>query len=92
MLLATAFPLAFPFPFSVAAFDVILVGTSVTLNTIVEIADAFLDMLAANVCQRVLVATVAGVAPVVITQMAGHTTRVVVAVQDKVLVVIEACR
>jgi len=32
-------PLALPFPFSVAVFDVILVVATVTLNAIVEITD-----------------------------------------------------
>ena len=35
-------------PLFAAALDVVLVGTLVTLNAIVEIADAFLDMLATN--------------------------------------------
>jgi hypothetical protein len=79
-------PLALPFPFSVAVFDVILVVAAVTLNAIVEITDTSFGTLAVNVCQRELVAARAGVATVVVADMTCNTARVVVAVEDKGLV------
>ena len=60
--------------------DVMFTSTSVTRNAIVEIEDAFLDVLATNACKRVFVATVACVMTVVIAHMTGHTARVVIAV------------
>ena len=60
--------------------DVMYTSTPVTRNAIVEIADAFLDVLAANACRRVFVATVACVMTVVVAHMTGHTARVVIAV------------
>lgn len=44
--------------------DVMLIAIAVALNTIVEIADAFFDMLAANAVWCVLVAAIAGITPV----------------------------
>lgn len=69
-----------------------LVGAPVALNTIVEIADAFLYMFAANVFWRMLVTAVAGVAAVIIALMASHATGAVVAVENEILVVIERRR
>ena len=60
--------------------DVMFTSTSVTRNAIVEIADAFLDVLAANAFGRVFVATVATVTTVVVAHMTGHTARIVIAV------------
>ena len=83
-LLAPAF-LAF------AAADVMFIAAAMTLDTIVELADAFFDVLPTNVLERVLMASVAGVATVVVAGMAGHTACVVVTIEFEVLVVIE-CR
>lgn len=74
-----------------AAADVIFITAAMTLDTIVELADAFLDMFPTNVLQRVLMASVAGVATVVVAGMAGHATGVVVTVKFEMLVVVE-CR
>ncbi len=57
---------------SVLAADVILVGAEVALNTILIVANALLDVLAANVVRCVLVAAVIGVAAVIVVHMAGH--------------------
>ena len=76
-------------PFSTAAPDVALIGVAVALGAIIEIADTFLDMLAANVVRCVLVAAVAGVAAVIVSRMAGHATRIVVAVELEIFAVIE---
>lgn len=57
-----------------------LVGASVALNAIVEIAYTFLDMLTTNAFGRVLVAAVTSVAAVVVADMTDHTAGVVVAV------------
>ena len=70
----------FSFAFSVPALDVMFTSTSVTRNAIVEIADAFLDVLATNACRRVFVAAIASVTTVVIPHVAGHTARIVIAV------------
>ena len=66
------------------------VGTAVARYAIVKFADAFLDVLAPDVGQRVLVAAIAGVAAVVIASMASRARNVVVAIERKVLVVLEA--
>ena len=68
------FTVAFPIPIT----NVVFISTSVTLNTVVEMADALPDVLPTDTCRRVFVATVAGVTTVVILHMAGHTTCVVI--------------
>ena len=60
--------------------DVMFTSTSVARNAIVEIADAFLDVLATNACRRVFVAAIASVTTVVIAHMTGHTARIVIAI------------
>ena len=60
--------------------DVMFTSTSVTRNAIVEITDAFLDVLATDAYKRVFVATVASVTTVVVAHMTGHTARIVIAV------------
>ena len=70
----------FTVAFSIPITNVMFISTSVTLNTIVEITDAFLDVLVTDTCRRVFVATVACVMAVVIAHMTGHTARVVIAV------------
>jgi hypothetical protein len=86
--------LAFTFAasFSSAPPDVMLIGTAMAFNAVVEVAYAFFDMLAANIGKRVLVATVTGVLAVVIAHMAGCTARIVIAIQCEELVVIERRR
>ena len=70
----------FTVAFSIPITNVMFISTSVTLNTIVEITDAFLDVLVTDTCRRVFVATIAGVMAVVIAHMTDHTARVVIAV------------
>ena len=70
----------FTVAFSIPITDVMFISTSVTLNTIVEITDAFLDVLVTDACRRVFVATVAGVMTIVVAHMTRHTARVVIAV------------
>ena len=77
---------------SFAALDVMFIGTAVALNTVVKFADAFLDVLAPDIDGRVFMASVAGVTPVVVAHMAGHAGRIVVLIESKVFVVVEACR
>src|SRR3989338_2290275 len=72
--------------------DVMLIGIAVALNAIIEITDAFLDMLAANVVRCVLVAAIAGVAAVVVSNMAGHAAGIVVAIKLEIFAVIERRR
>lgn len=68
------------------------IAAAMTLDTIVELADTFLDVLATNVLKCVLMASVAGVATVVVAGMAGHAACVVVTVEFEVLVVIKSRR
>ncbi len=63
-----------------AAANVMLIATTMALNTIVELADAFLDVLLADVGWRVLMASVTGIAAIVVAGVAGHTTGVVVTI------------
>lgn len=92
MLFATLLSLTLITPFSVATLDVMLVGTPVTLDAIVEIANAFLDMLAADTVRGMFVASIAGVPAVVVAHMAGHATGIVVAVEIEIFAVIESRR
>lgn len=57
-----------------------LIGAAVTFHTILEVADAFPDVFASDLLRCVLVATVAGVARVVIADVAGATFGIVVIV------------
>ena len=75
-----------------AALDVIFIAASMAFDAVGEVADAFLDVFTANVFWRVFVAAVAGIAAVVVAHMAGHATRVVVAVHGKGLAVVECGR
>ena len=72
--------------------DVVLVSVLVAFGTVAVIADALLDMLAADIFLRVLVAAIAGVATVVVTHMAGCAFHIVVAVQFEILCVNEGGR
>ena len=67
------------------------VGTAVTLNAIVKLADAFLYVLAPDVGQRVFVTAIAGVTAVIVASMASGAGNVMVAIERKVLVVVKAC-
>ena len=51
-LLAAVLPLALACTFAVAALNIVFIATSVTLNAVIEIADAFVDMLATDVCRQ----------------------------------------
>ena len=72
--------LFFTVAFFIPIANVMFISTPMTLNTIVEITDAFLDVLAANAFGRVFVATIAGVMTVIIAHMTGHTTRIMIAI------------
>src|SRR5664279_3962239 len=74
-----------------ATFDVMCVGTLMALDAIVEFADTFFDVFATNVVGRVFMTAVAVVAAVVVAHMAGDTSGVVVAVEEKVFVVVKRC-
>ena len=91
-LLAILFTLALAACIAIFATNIVLVGIAVALGAIVVIADAFLDVLAANTLQRVFVAAVAGVAAEVVAYMAGHASGVMVAVKLEMLGVIESRR
>ena len=67
-------------------------GTAVTLDAIIEIANAFFDMLTAYVVWRVFVATIAGISLVVVACMASHTTGIVVTIQIEILAVLKGRR
>ena len=69
-----------------------LIGIAMALDTVVKVADSFLDMLAANFLQRMLMATVAGVGAVVVAHVAGYTFHVVVAIQLEILRMIKGRR
>ena len=67
-------------------------GTSVTLNAIIEIANAFLDMLTAYVVWCVFVTTIAGVPLVVVARMASYTGGIVVTIKSEILAVLKGRR
>lgn len=63
-----------------AAADVMFITATMALNTIVEAADAFLDVLVADIGWRVLMASVTGIAAIVVAGVTGHTARVVLTI------------
>jgi len=67
------------------------VGAAVALHAVLEILDAFLDVLASYIRQGVLVAAVAGVVLVVVVDVTGRARCIVVAIEQKTLCMIE-CR
>ena len=68
------------------------VAAAVAAHAVIQIADALIAMFAQNVLHRVLMAAVAGVAAVVVVNVARYALHVVVPVQHKGLFVIEAGR
>lgn len=62
---------------------------AMALHAVFEVLDALLQVLRANLGGRVLMATVAGVATVVVVLVAGLATCLMVAIKHEVLVVIE---
>lgn len=87
-LIVSFFVAAFP-PFAFAGLSM---GTAVTANAIVEIANALFLMLGPDARGRMLMTAVAGVALVILSGVAGHTGHAVIAVQKEIAVVIEGCR
>jgi len=77
--------------FSIPAARVMFIAAAMAFDTIVELADAFLNVLLPDVVWRVLMASVTGIAAKVVAGMAGHTTCVVVTIEFEMLVVVE-CR
>lgn len=71
--------------------DIVFVGVLVTFSTIAVVADAFFDVLAANLFLRVLVTAIAGITAVVVSHMAGCAFHIVITIQFEILRVIE-CR
>lgn len=53
--------------------NIVLIGTAVALDTIIKIFDAFFAMFAAYILGRVLMASVAGIALIVVIDMACRT-------------------
>ena len=68
------------------------VRTAVTCHAVLEVLNAFFDVLATHVGWRVLMATVASVFAVVVRSMACRTGSVVVLVENKELDVLESGR
>ena len=71
---------------------VMFTSASVTRHTIVEIADAFFNMLTANIVLGMFVTAVARVTTVVIPDMAGDTAGIMIPLQHKKVLVIKASR
>jgi hypothetical protein len=67
----------------------VLIGAAVAFDTVLEIANPFLNVLSPDLLGRVLMATVTGIATVVVTLMAGYAFHIVISVQNEILVVIE---
>ena len=83
---------AFTACLAVLTTNVMFIGIAMALDAVVVIANAFLDVLAANVFLRMLMTTIAGVTTVVVAHMAGYAAVVMVAVKLEILVVIEGRR
>jgi len=89
-MLPAMFPLFLTFPARHA--DVVFIGVLVAFDTVLEVADTFLDVFAPDLFGRVLMAAIAGVAAVVVAHMAGRAFHVMVTIQFEVLRVIEGGR
>lgn len=74
------------------AANIVFIGAEVTFDTVGVFADAFLDVLAANVLRAVFVAAITGVATVIVAHVAGYAFGSVVAVKHEELVVVEGRR
>ena len=61
-------------------------------DAVLEVANAFFNVLASDLFRRVLVTAVAGVTAVVIAVVAGDACDVMVTIKAEVLAVVEACR
>lgn len=61
-------------------------------DAVIEISDSLIGMLATNIFVRVFMASVAGIAAVVVVYMAGYAAGVVVSIETEIFVVIEHCR
>ena len=68
---------------SLATLATLAIGSAVAAYTVIQIADALVAVLTQNVLHRVLMAAVAGVAAVIIVDVASDALRVVVFVQHK---------
>ncbi len=73
-------------------FGFVLISTTMTLYTNLVVVDAFLHMLLTDLGARVLVATVAAIAAVVVFDVTGLAVRPMVSVEAEVFVVHEGCR
>lgn len=71
--------------------DIVLIRAAMAFDAVLEIADAFFDVLAPDLLGRVLMAAIAGIAAVVVAFVASHAFHVVIPVEHKIFVVIE-CR
>jgi hypothetical protein len=60
-----------------------------TFNAVLKVPNAFFDVLPANLVRGVLVATVASVLAIVVSNVASHTLNVVVTVKSEELIVVE---
>lgn len=82
-----------PFPAIARAIPFgLLACAAVTLDAIAEISNAFLNMLGSHPVWLMLVAPVAGVVAEVVAGVAGRTIRIVVAIEQKELVVVKRGR
>ena len=68
------------------------VGVLVTFGTIAVVADALLDVLAADLFLRVLMTAIAGITAVVVAHMTGCAFHIVITIQFEILRVIECGR
>ena len=66
-------------------------GAAVTLNAILKVADAFLQMFSFDPGRLVFVTAITGVAAEIILDMTSRASGVVVSVQKKKLVVLKRC-
>ena len=69
--------------------DIVFVGVLVAFSTIAVVADALLDVLAADLFLRVLVTAIAGIAAVIVADMAGRAFNIVITIQFEIFRVIK---
>jgi hypothetical protein len=78
------------FGVAIRAANIMFIRIPVTFDAVVKIANAFLDVLAPDIVRGVFMATKAGVGAVVVADMAGDATVVVIAIKLEMFVVIKS--
>ena len=72
--------------------NIVFIGIPMTLDTILEVTNAFLNVFATNFFNRMFMASIAGVAAIVVANMARNALRIMITVKFEILVMIKGGR